>query len=283
MNQPRIELNSNHTIPQLGFGTYKIDNDDAEATVLSALGVGYRHIDTAQMYANEEGVGRALVAMGDTLGIDRGDVYVTTKLNTPHHEPDDVRASFARSLEDLQTDFVDLFLIHWPMPMFYDGDFVSTYQAMEQFVASGQARSIGVSNFETYHLDTLIAGAKIAPAVNQIEIHPYFQNRGVATYCQERGIAVQAWSPLGRGGVLNDPVIIEVAHEVGATPAQVVVAWHLDKGYIAIPKSSHEERQRENLGGLEVNLTEEQLARIDDLDKGEEGRTGKHPDVFDRM
>ena len=239
MNQPRIELNSNHTIPQLGFGTYKIDNDDAEATVLSALGVGYRHIDTAQMYANEEGVGRALAAMGDTLGIDRGDVYVTTKLNTPHHEPDDVRASFARSLEDLQTDFVDLFLIHWPMPMFYDGDFVSTYQAMEQFVASGQARSIGVSNFETYHLDTLIAGAKIAPAVNQIEIHPYFQNRGVATYCQERGIAVQAWSPLGRGGVLNDPVIIEVAHEVGATPAQVVVAWHLDKGYIAIPKSSH--------------------------------------------
>ncbi|WP_394262993.1 aldo/keto reductase [Trueperella sp.] len=283
MNQPRIDLNSGHQIPQFGFGTYKIDDADAEATVLSALGVGYRHLDTAQMYGNEAGVGRALAAMGEKLGLDRSDVFVTTKLNTPNHEPDDVRSSFVQSLKDLRSDYVDLFLIHWPMPMFYDGDFVSTFQAMEEFAGAGQAKSIGVSNFETYHLDTLIEGADIVPAVNQIEIHPYFQNREVANYCQERGIAVEAWSPLGRGGVLSDPVIADVAREVGATPAQVVMAWHLDKGYIVIPKSSHEDRQRENLGGLEVRLTEEQHARIDDLDKGEEGRTGKHPDVFDRM
>ncbi len=283
MKQPMIDLNSEHSIPQLGFGTYKIDNDDAPEAVLSALRVGYRHLDTAQMYGNEVGVGKALAAMGEELGLDRSDVFVTTKLNTPNHKPDDVRSTFAQSLVDLQSDYVDLFLIHWPMPMFYGGDFISTFKAMEDFVASGEAKSIGVSNFETYHLDKLMGGTDIKPAVNQIEIHPYFQNREVANYCQERGIAVESWSPLGRGGVLDDPVIGEVAAEVGATPAQVVIAWHLDKGYTAIPKSSHEERQRENFGGLHVKLSEDQIARIDDLDKGEEGRTGKHPDVFDRM
>lgn len=274
-----IDLNSGHRIAQLGFGTYKIDNVDAKKVVLSALEVGYRHLDTAQMYGNEAGVGAALAAMS----LDRSDVYVTTKLNTPNHRPEDVRASFAQSLVDLQTDYVDLFLIHWPMPMFYDGDFVTTFRVMEEFARAGQARSIGVSNFETYHLDKLMDGTEIAPAVNQIEIHPYFQNREVAKYCQERGIAVESWSPLGRGGVIADPVIGQIAGEVGATPAQVILAWHLDKGYIAIPKSSAAKRQRENFAATDVRLTEEQIARIDDLDRGEEGRTGKHPDVFDRM
>lgn len=283
MTQPLIELSSGAQIPQLGFGTYKIGNDDAERVVLSALSVGYRHLDTAQMYGNEKGVGLALTAMGRELGLERDEVFVTTKLNTPNHREDDVRSSFAQSLADLSVDYVDLFLIHWPMPMFYDGDFVTTFKVMEEFVADGWAKSIGVSNFETYHLDKLIAGASIVPAVNQIEIHPYCQNREVANYCKERGIAVESWSPLGRGGVLDDPVIAEIAREVGASPAQVVVAWHLDKGYVVIPKSAHEQRQRENFEGLNVRLSEEHIARIDDLDKGEEGRTGKHPDVFDRM
>ncbi|VEI13298.1 aldo/keto reductase [Trueperella bialowiezensis] len=274
-----IELNSGHRIPQLGFGTYKVADADAQQVVLSAFDAGYRHVDTAQMYGNERGVGEALAAMS----LDRGDVFVTTKLNTPNHEPADVRRTFAQSLRDLRTDYVDLFLIHWPMPMFYDGDFVTTYRVMEEFVHAGTAKSIGVSNFETYHLDKLMAGTSIPPAVNQIELHPYFQNREVANYCMERGIAVESWSPLGRGGVLADPVIGEIAQETDATPAQVILAWHLAKGYIAIPKSSHADRQRENFAAADVSLTPEQIARIDDLDRGEEGRTGRHPDVFDRM
>lgn len=266
-------------IPQLGFGTYKIDNDAAPAAVASALEVGYRHIDTAQMYRNELGVGRALAA----TGIPREDIFVTTKLNTPNHRPDDVRRTFAQSLADLQTDYVDLFLIHWPMPMFYGGDFITTYRVMEEFVESGQARAIGVSNFEIHHLEKLASGTSILPAVNQIELHPYFTNAELAAYCAERGIAVEAWSPLGRGGVLDDPVIGEVAAEVGATPAQAVLAWHLAKGHIAIPKSTHADRQKENFASQDVTLTEDQIARIDVLDRGEPGRTGKYPDVFDRM
>lgn len=266
-------------IPQLGFGTYKIDNDAAPKAVASALEVGYRHIDTAQMYGNEAGVGRALAA----TDIPREDIFVTTKLNTPNHRPDDVRRTFAQSLVDLQTDYVDLFLIHWPMPMFYGGDFITTYRVMEEFVASGQARAIGVSNFEAHHLEKLLSGTSILPAVNQIELHPYFSNSELAAFCSEREIAVEAWSPLGRGGVLADPVIGEVAAEAGATPAQVVLAWHLAKGHIAIPKSVHVERQKENFAAQGLTLSAEQIERIDALDKGEPGRTGKHPDVFARM
>ncbi len=181
-------------IPQLGFGTYKIDNDAAPKAVASALEVGYRHIDTAQMYGNEAGVGRALAA----TDIPREDIFVTTKLNTPNHRPDDVRRTFAQSLVDLQTDYVDLFLIHWPMPMFYGGDFITTYRVMEEFVASGQARAIGVSNFEAHHLEKLLSGTSILPAVNQIELHPYFSNSELAAFCSEREIAVEAWSPRRR-------------------------------------------------------------------------------------
>ncbi|MEW6859238.1 aldo/keto reductase [Trueperella pyogenes] len=266
-------------IPQLGFGTYKISNDDAPQAVASALAVGYRHIDTAQMYGNEAGVGEGIAASG----VAREDIFLTTKLNTPNHRPDDVRRTFAQSLLDLRTDYVDLFLIHWPMPMFYDGDFVTTYRVMEEFVASGQARAIGVSNFEIHHLDKLLAGTSIRPLVNQVELHPYFTNAELAAYCAERGIGVEAWSPLGRGGVLGDAVIAGIAEAAGATPAQVVLAWHLAKGHIAIPKSAHADRQRENFTATEVSLTASQIAALDALDKGEPGRTGKHPDVFDRM
>lgn len=272
-------LTSGTSIPQLGFGTYKIAGDDAAFTVASALEVGYRHIDTAQMYGNEAGVGQGIAQSG----VARADIFLTTKLNTPNHRPDDVRRTFTQSLADLQTDYVDLFLIHWPMPMFYGGDFITTYRVMEEFVASGQARAIGVSNFEVHHLEKLLSGVSIPPAVNQIEIHPYFRNAEVAGYCAGRGIAVEAWSPLGRGGVLGDDVVKRVATEAGATPAQAVLAWHLAKGHIAIPKSSHVERQRENFAAASVRLTEDQIAAFDALDKGEEGRTGKHPDVFDRM
>ncbi|QOR47709.1 aldo/keto reductase [Trueperella pecoris] len=274
----KIELTTG-SIDQLGFGTYKITNEDAPEAVTSALEVGYRHIDTAQMYGNELGVGNALAA----TDIPREDIFLTTKLNTPNHRPDDVRRTFAQSLVDLQTDYVDLFLIHWPMPMYYGGDFITTYRVMEEFVASGQARAIGVSNFEIHHLEKLLSGVSIKPAVNQVEIHPYFTNTELAAYCAEYGIAVEAWSPLGRGRVLNDAVIGAIANEIQATPAQVVLAWHLAKGHIAIPKSTHVERQRENFGALDVKLSEAQIAAIDSLDKGEPGRTGKHPDVFDRL
>lgn len=264
-------------IPQIGFGTYKISDADVTSAVLSALEVGYRHIDTAQMYGNEAGVGRALEQ------VDRSKIFVTTKLNNPNHEPDRVRESFAKSLEDLRTDYVDLFLIHWPLPMYYDGDFWTTFKTMNEFVEDGRAKAIGVSNFETYHIDKLVEETGLTPAVNQIEIHPYFQNREVAAYSQERGITVEAWSPLGRGTVIKDPTIGEIAKETDATPAQVILAWHLSKGHVVIPKSTHVERQKENLAASDVTLSEEQIERIDSLDRGEEGRTGKHPDVFDRM
>ncbi|MFP7696983.1 aldo/keto reductase [Trueperella sp. LYQ143] len=277
-----VPLSESVTIPQLGFGTYLVDPEQASDVIASALRLGYRHIDTAQMYRNEAGIGQALAnAIG--AGISRRDLFITTKLNTPNHLPDDVRRTFTQSLQDLQTSYVDLFLIHWPMPMYYNSDFVTTFRVMEEFLADGRARTIGVSNFETHHLDKLLAGAQTVPAVNQIELHPYFQNRELASYCQEHGIAVESWSPLGRGRVLQDATITDIGRRLEITPAQVVLAWHLAKGYIAIPKSTHEERQRENFLAAECVLSEEDIARIDELDKGEDGRTGQHPDVFSRL
>ncbi len=273
------KLNSGHTIPSVGFGTYLVDPKDTKDTVALALYAGYRHIDTAQMYGNEAGVGDALVE----TATNREAVFITTKLNNGNHEPDVARRTFAESLEKLQTDYVDLFLIHWPLKMHYNGDFVSTYKVMEEFVADGRARSIGVSNFQIAHLEELLEATDIVPAVNQIELHPYFQNRELANFCQEKGIAVESWSPLGRGKELEDPVIKDIAGRIGAKPSQVVLAWHRSKGYITIPKSSNRERQVENLDSLNVTLSDSDIAAIDALDKGEEGRQGPNPDTFAKI
>lgn len=271
-----ITLNTGASIPQLGFGTYKIDDDHAPDAVAAAIAAGYRHIDTAQMYGNEAGVGKGIAASG----VRREDIFLTTKLDNPNHRPDDVRRSLGESLDRLGTHYVDLFLMHWPLPGQYDGDFMTTYRVMEEFVESGEVRAIGVSNFQTHHLEKLMAATSIVPAANQIEIHPRFQNRTVTDYCTAHGIAVESWSPLGRGRSLTLPVIESIAHRLGVTNAQVILAWHLAKGFVAIPKSATPQRQIENFRAGSVVLSAEDIAVIDRLDLGERGRIGMNPDTM---
>src|SRR5829696_254947 len=207
MSVPNIELNDGHSIPQLGFGVFQIDPEETARAVSVALDVGYRHIDTAEMYGNEKGVGEAIRASG----LNRGDVYVTSKLNNGFHEPDEARRAFDRTLTELGFEYVDLFLIHWPLPTLYDGDFVSTWKTLEEFKADGRSRSIGVSNFQVEHLERLAAETDTVPAANQIELHPYFTNEAVRSYGREHGIATEAWSPIAQGAVLDDPTITVIA------------------------------------------------------------------------
>jgi len=271
---PSIQLNDGHSIPQLGFGVFQIPPEEtAEATRL-ALEIGYRHIDTAEMYGNEREVGEAVRASG----LDRDEVFVTSKLNNGDHRPDDARAAFDRTLSELGFDHVDLFLIHWPLPTLYDGDFVSTWRALEEFRADGRARSIGVSNFEVDHLERLAAETDVVPAVNQIELHPYLLNEDVRSYGEEHGIATEAWSPLKQGEVLHDPAILEIAERLDRTAAQVVLRWHVQHGYIVFPKSTTPERMRENFELFDFELEAGDVERIDGLDRGEAGRNGPHPD-----
>lgn len=273
---PSITLNDGTAIPQIGFGVFQIPPGDTVEAVTEALRVGYRHIDTAEMYGNEKEVGEAVRASG----LPRDEVWITSKLNNGFHRPDDARRAFDTTLEDLGTH-VDLFLIHWPLPTLYDGDYVSTWRTLEEFTADGRARSIGVSNFQVAHLERLAAETSVTPSVNQIELHPYFQNRQVSDYGMERGIVTESWSPIAQGGVLDDPVINEVAKRLERTAAQVVLRWHLQKGYIVFPKSVTPERIRENLAITDFELSADDVAAIDALDKGEAGRGGPNPDAFD--
>ncbi len=273
---PAITLNDGTTIPQLGFGVFQIDPAETAKAVSLALDAGYRHIDTAQMYGNEKGVGDAVRASG----LDRGDVFVTSKLNNGYHRPDDARAAFDRSLADLQMDYVDLFLIHWPLPTLYDGDFVSTWKTLEEFASDGRARSIGVSNFQVAHLERLAAETGTVPAVNQIEAHPYTTNDEVRAYDRAHGIATEAWSPIAQGAVLDDPVVEKVAAQVGRTPAQVVLRWHIQRGDIVFPKSTTPSRIEENFALFDFELDDGDIESIAALDRGEKGRTGPNPDEF---
>lgn len=274
---PDITLNDGHTIPQLGFGTHLVAREQSAETVLSALELGYRHIDTAEMYQNEQGVGEAF----RRSGLDRDDVFITTKLSNAAHRPDDARHAFDESLRALGLEYVDLFLIHWPLPTLYDGDYVSTWQVLEELQRDGRARSIGVSNFEPAHLERLAAGASVVPAVNQIEAHPYFPNETVRAYGKEHGIVTQAWSPLAKGRVLPDPVVVEVATRLGRTPAQVVLRWHIERGDVVFPKSNAPERMKRNLELFDFALEPSDHAALSGLAKGVAGRDGPHPDVFD--
>jgi 2,5-diketo-D-gluconate reductase A len=230
------------------------------------------------MYGNEEGVGAAI---GGADGLDRGDVFITSKLSNAFHEPDDARRAFDDTLSALGTDHVDLFLIHWPLPTRYGGDFVSTWKTLEEFKADGRARSIGVSNFQVAHLERLAAEADVAPAVNQIELHPYFLNEEVRAYGEAQGIATEAWSPIAQGAVLDDPAITAVAERLGRSPAQVVLRRHLQRASIVFPKSTTPARIEENLRLFDFELEPADVAAIEGFDRGEEGRTGPHPDRFD--
>jgi 2,5-diketo-D-gluconate reductase A len=273
---PNVTLNDGNAIPQLGFGVFQIEPKDTAEAVSEALRVGYRHIDTAEMYGNEKEVGEAV----RTFGLDRGDVYVTSKLNNAFHEPQDAREAFDRTLSELGFDYVDLFLIHWPLPTLYDGDFVSTWRTLEEFQRDGRARSIGVSNFQIEHLEQLAAETDTVPAVNQIEVHPYFTNDAVREYGQEHGIATEAWSPIAQGGVLEDSTITQIADNVGKTPAQVVLRWHLERGDIIFPKSVTPSRMQENFELFDFELGSDDMEAITALDRGEDGRTGPNPDTF---
>src|SRR3954452_16347240 len=274
---PSIELNDGTSIPDLGFGVFQIHPSETAQAVERALSVGYRHIDTAEMYRNEREVGAGIRA----AGVDRSEVYVTSKLNNGYHEPDDARRAFDETLSALGFDYVDLFLIHWPLPTLYDGDFVSTWKTLEELHADGRARSIGVSNFQIAHLERLAAEADVVPAVNQIELHPYFLNEDVRAYGEEHGIATQAWSPIAQGDVLDDPAITAIADRLGRSPAQVVLRWHIERGSIVFPKSTTPARIKENFELFDFELEPADVAAIEGLDRGEEGRRGPNPDRFD--
>jgi 2,5-diketo-D-gluconate reductase A len=277
MAVPSIELNDGNAIPQLGFGVFQVPPEETKDAVVAALEAGYRHIDTAEMYNNERGVGEGIRA----FGIDRAEVYVTSKLNNGFHEPDAARRAFDDTLRELGFDYVDLFLIHWPLPTLYDGDYVSTWKVLEEFKADGRARSIGVSNFEIAHLERLAAETGTVPAVNQIELHPYFQNREVAAYGREHGIATEAWAPIAQGKVLDDARLEEIAGRYDRSVPQVVLRWHIERGYIVFPKSVTPSRIRENFELFDFELEAEDVERIDALDEGESGRNGPNPDKFD--
>jgi 2,5-diketo-D-gluconate reductase A len=279
MTVPAITLHDQTTIPQLGFGVFQVPPDQTAKTVLNAFEVGYRHIDTAQMYENEAGVGEAIASSG----IPRDELYITTKLNNGFHEPDDARRSLDESLTRLGLDRVDLFLIHWPLPTRYDGDFVTTWRTMAEFVEDGRATSVGVSNFQPDHLDRIVSETGVVPVLNQVEVHPFFGNESVRAACARHDVAVEAWAPIARGKVADDETINGIADLLGHTPAQVALRWHIQRGDIVFPKTVTPERMHENFDIFDFELPDDDMAAITALDRGEKGRTGPHPDKFDMI
>ena len=275
---PTVRLSTGAAMPQFGFGTYKVTEGVYEA-VSHALALGYRHIDTAQMYGNEAEVGRAIT----DSGIAREDLFITSKLDNGNHQPDAARASFDQTLKDLRTDYVDLFLIHWPLPTLYGGDVALPWPVLEEFHAQGRARAIGLSNYEVDHMRAVLDRARTAPHVLQVEAHPFFQNREVRGFARECAMVVQAWSPLARGRAASDPTLAEIGRELGVSAAQVALRWALQRGDVVFPKSVTPSRQAANLDVFGFALSDEQMARVDSLDEGEAGRTGSHPATMDRL
>ncbi len=263
----------------MGFGVFQIEPEKTAAAVKAALDIGYRHIDTAEMYGNETEVGQGV----RDAGLDRADVFITSKLNNGFHKPDDARRAFDNTLRALESDYVDLFLIHWPLPTLYGGDFVSTWNVLEEFAGDGRARSIGVSNFQPAHLDRLAKESGTVPAVNQVEVHPYFLNEQVRAYGNEHGIVTEAWSPIAQGKVLGDPVIERIAADHDKSPAQVVLRWHIQRGDIVFPKSVSPDRMKSNFELFAFELDSSDMDAISGLDQGESGRTGPNPDLFDHI
>ena len=269
---PSLKLNSGHEIPQLGFGVFLIKPAGTVEAVTEALDIGYRHIDTAEMYGNEQQVGEAI----RRSGLARTDVFVTSKLNNPWRTYDDAITAFDQSLADLGFDYVDLFLIHWPLVTVRD--FMDVWRAFEQVHGEGRARSIGVSNFQIHHLERLLDEGEVPPAVNQIEAHPYLTQEKLRAFGESHGIVTEAWSPIGRGRVLDDPVIGEIAARLERTPAQVVLRWHLQLGSVIFPKSTHRGRIQENFELFDFELSDADVEKISSLNRDE--RVGPDPDTF---
>ncbi|HEY1539853.1 MAG TPA: aldo/keto reductase [Solirubrobacteraceae bacterium] len=271
---PKTQLRGDVEIPQLGFGVFQVPPKQTFEVTTRALEAGYRHIDTASAYRNEAEVGQAIHASG----LDRGDVFVTTKCFNDDHGHEAARHAFQDSFERLALGYVDLYLIHWPVPA--HDRYVETWRALIELRDEGLIRAIGVSNFQPAHLERLIAETGEAPAINQVELHPHFQQVGLRREHAELGVVTEAWSPLGQGSALDDPAIVDLAEQHGKTPAQVVIRWHLQIGNVAIPKSVTPERIASNLDVFDFELSDDDLARIAEIDRGE--RMGPDPDAFVR-
>lgn len=275
-NIPLITLHDGTKIPQIGLGVLRIDDEGVVPVVESALEIGYRHIDGAAGYNNEEGVGRALAATGYNTGEKRASLWMTTKLRDSEQGYDSAMRAFDRSLELLQLDYVDMYMIHWPTP--FDWRSGETWEAFRKLREDGRVRTLGVCNFMPEHLDRLFDETGEYPTVNQIELHPTWQQRDVVEYCRAHNIAVEAYSPMARGADLTNGVVERIAAAHGVTPAQVILRWHIENGTIIIPKSVHAERQRENLDLFGFALTPEEHAQIDALDGPT--RAGHDPMTF---
>lgn len=275
MAVPNLTFNDGKTIPQLGYGVWKVEDEVAADVVRQAIEAGYRHIDTAAIYGNEEGVGRAVKA----AGVPREDLFITTKLWNSDQGYEEAFAALETSLAKLGTDYLDLYLIHWAKPT--QGRYLDSWKALIEMQKQGKVRSIGVSNFPKEQLEEIIEATGVVPAIHQFEMHPYWAQQELRAVGREHGILSEAWSPLGQGGeLLNDPAVTEIAEAKGATPAQVVLAWHLAVGNVVIPKSVTSERIVSNLAAVDVQLTEDEVARIDALDSAE-GRIGPDPATID--
>ncbi|MBD8583658.1 aldo/keto reductase [Frigoribacterium sp. CFBP 13729] len=267
---PSVVLSDGARIPQLGLGVYKVADDEARTVVATALELGYRHVDTASFYGNEVGVGQALRASD----VPRDEVFVTTKVWNTEQGFDETLRAFDASLDRLGTDHVELYLIHWPAPT--QDKYVDTWRALERIAEEGRARSIGVSNFQVHHLERLLGETSVVPVIDQVEAHPWLQQHELREFCAARGIAVEAWSPLARGRVLDDAAIGRIAAKHGVEPAQAVIRWHLQQGLVVIPKTVNALRLASNLDVFGFELDEDDLAEIAALDSGE--RSGSHPD-----
>jgi 2,5-diketo-D-gluconate reductase A len=271
-NVPMIPLNNGVEIPQLGFGVFQIPPDETVAATLAAIEVGYRHIDTAELYRNEAEVGEAV----RTCGLGRDELFVTSKLNNQDHDFEAALAAFDQTMNVIGLEYIDLFLIHWPVPM--RGDFVETWRAMEAILAAGRCRSIGVSNFEPAHLQRLFDAGLSVPAVNQVEVHPYFTQTVVRDFDTAHGIVTEAWSPIAQGKVLGDATLVGIGQRLGRTAAQVTLRWHVQRGDVVFPKSIKRTRMEENFAIFDFELSAEDMAAIDALNRDD--RTGPHPDTW---
>jgi 2,5-diketo-D-gluconate reductase A len=271
---PRLTLRPDVEIPQLGFGVFQVPPKETELAVARALDAGYRHIDTAAAYKNEGAVGQAIHASG----LDRSEIFVTTKCFNDDHGHDKAKKAFKQSLERLELEHIDLYLIHWPVPL--HDLYVETWQAFIELQSEGFVRAIGVSNFEPAHLERLVAETGVTPAINQVELHPYFQQTGLRHEHEQLDILTEAWSPLGQGLELEDPVIVEIAEAYSKTPAQAIIRWHIQLGNVVIPKSVTPERIVENFDVFDFELTDAEMAAIKELDAGK--RIGPDPETFVR-
>ncbi|GAB3395464.1 aldo/keto reductase [Humibacter soli] len=272
-SMPSVRLGEGVEVPAIGFGVFQIPPDEVQARVEEALAVGYRHFDTAAAYNNEQGVGRAIAASG----LPRSEIFVTTKLRNGEQGRASAADALRASLDRLGLDHVDLYLIHWPSPA--RDSYVASWEAMIEAQQAGLVRAIGVSNFLTHHLDRVITETGVVPAVDQIELHPYFAQRELTQTLRERGVAVESYSPLGQGADLADPEVVDIAAVTGRTPAQVILRWHLQHGFVAIPKSSSRARMAENIDVVDFELTDDDMGRIDALDGG--SRIGGDPETFE--